>query len=980
VQLKREFDLSPDHGKSVDMHKYTVHDAVAVLLEYIATIPELLGRERSIAKRHGPRLRSEKDFAVILATLPEENLGLILVTVAFFAAYAELGRFHASLVKTPGLSYPDEIRKLAELFHTIVVRPLEPGDKSSIQTLGLVLKTPVRFRGIAMAERSKRAQSRDQIPSQPLFRRQVGATADCDAGREISGSPSWSKCATEADESEQDRGTTDQEVLSSDEIMIEDYDSEQFDAIEFDQVPSNEEEAQVEASINKSDTSGQLTHRSSTNTRADNHQSLSRLHESRLMQRRDTESLTLAIAAPTKTRAHLVSPQQKSVGLQQAPETFRPELWGLSVNDATNVAGYDVDSVFFTIYGQKIPFSGRVPIVVAKCIEKVMCTNKGAGQYEPSDHTHIRRDLCKFTYWYTKGNTATYCLRSGLDQSNPEHFAQLKESFNAPASSYGIDIDWSKYNATDAIDVLFDYLRSLREPLMPSELSCKLPSLDNYLQRNYVPSDLTSLHVYAIRLVQMPDCSRQLLLVLIAFLASQIECAERSLCDDPVGFHNEAARRWSPVLSHPLVYRTATFTLLMVNAGYFLKKANGQPPTHAEWDALIKARKELMSEADDLSEEFDQPTEAEHTVDISQESTNTATPIIPEESMQDQRQDQNSASLDVPMPRQQKEISHRDGHGPGDDFKIMHQLAVEGAVSEKNRKKQTASVDNDELIPKEAANPSERPWSWQAIEHEDTKSVDTIEVYKAAHVQDIDDDFQTLHSATAGPMPLRPPPSEPTAESASPSKVRRPRQLGLEQSQHGDCKIEEQGTKEQTRLEQHASSHSQTPRTPTENDWQQYFDGISSPPTPKSVTKLARTGVPRLNITTVDDAVLVEAPSGIRIQEERLSPMESPCEPERRDKGEAEATIRKKRSHRKSGSSWTSHPNHSRTKSLGGESTKSEKRKSKDDERRRSKDDGEAQAAQKNDQTVKKQPRRKSNGWFRKPEKGFRELVHGKKK
>ncbi|KAF3041059.1 hypothetical protein E8E12_001248 [Didymella heteroderae] len=789
VQLKREFEMAPDHGKGIDLNRYALRDCVSVLLEYLATIPELLGRKRATTKRQVPRLRSEKDFAVLLSTLPEPNLELILVAIAFFAAYAELGRAHASLYKNPSLSYLELIHRLAELFYSVVVRPLDSSDRLSIQTLELVLKTPLRFRSIAMMERSKRAQNRNQIPSQPLFRKQVEAPADDEVGQEVCGSQSWSKCATEGEEPEQNSYATDKEACSSDDINVEDYDSEWFDAIEPEQVPSEVQSIQDKEAVDIPKDISQVPHDPSSQTRAD-------------LPRKDT---------------------------------------------------------------------------------------------------------------------ATYCLRSGLYQSNPEHFAQLKETLNAPASSYGIDIDWSKYTATDAIDVLFDYLKSLREPLLPIDLS--------------------------------------------------------------------SALRWGSVLSHPLDYRTATFTLLMVNAIYFLRKANGKSPTHAEWDELIRARKKIVLEAEDLPKDLAQAIGEKSTADPKQKDADSASPGMPEDYTHGQLQGHGGASTEDQEDQREQEDDDTDRRGSGDGLQLGHQPNVEDTVSKEDKETQNMPVDNDGFALKEKVKPSERGWSWEPLDFQDTEFNDMVKIRTATEIGGSEDESQSLVVLTPD---LHPPPSDAQFEPDSCSIVKSSHDHGVEHLHHDDSNIVKQDATGQSHI-QPAVSRSQTPQEPVVaadingTGWRQFLEGVSSPPTPKLVTKLPHAPLPELSITPVDDAAFIEAPFDDQLHEENLTPRQlGPMEPlpeqDRANHGEANATVRKKRSHRKSGGGWTSHPNHSRPKSVAGESVKSESRKSKDDERKRNTDEGAAETAQKQGHSGKKQQRKKSNGSFRRPEKGFREWLHGVRK
>ena len=228
-----------------------------------------------------------------------------------------------------------------------------------------------------MAERSKRAQTRDQIPSQPLFRKQIGAPAAYESGQDKSGSQSWSRCATEGEESEQN---SDKEAWSSEDITIDDYDSEQFDAIDLEQVPSEVYSRHTEHLVRTQKAIDQVWNSQSSREKPGNPPSYSRRHESRLVQRRGTTVETLTVTAAKKRSQSL---KQVPVRLQEAPETdkpFKPELWGLSVSEAVDIAGHNIDRMPFTIYGTEVTFSGRVPIVVAKCIKKVLSSKNDAGE------------------------------------------------------------------------------------------------------------------------------------------------------------------------------------------------------------------------------------------------------------------------------------------------------------------------------------------------------------------------------------------------------------------------------------------------------------------------------------------------------------------------------------------------------------------------------------------------------------------------
>lgn len=382
AQLRHVFDTSPDHGKSIDLSTYSIDDCVCVLLDYIAKVPELLGRARHTEKHHRPKMRSEKEFAILLATLAQPKLELLMVMIAFFAAYAELGRTQASLFATSNLSYPDLIGKLAELFYTVVVRPHGPSDRLSVQTIELVLGQPIRFRSIVMLERSKRAQSRREIPSEPFFQIKADALVDSRTGQDEYESQSWSRCAMDGEESQQDGDLYGKEACSSDEMSVENFDSEFFDAIESglvteaEQVQSEVQVIQAADLLGVPQRSDQPPQEHDSKITAGCSRNKARFHESRLIRRRDANEESLITTATSMTPAQPDSSQQRTAGLS---DRFRPELWGLSISDATTVAGHNMDSIFFTIYGVSIPFSGRVPIVVAKCIEKVLCTSSAAG-------------------------------------------------------------------------------------------------------------------------------------------------------------------------------------------------------------------------------------------------------------------------------------------------------------------------------------------------------------------------------------------------------------------------------------------------------------------------------------------------------------------------------------------------------------------------------------------------------------------------
>lgn len=381
VQLKEEFDTVPEYGKHIDWGRYTLFECASVLMEYIANVPGLLGRER-VTKPYGPRLSSEQGFAILLAKLPERNFEFVLVTIAFFAAYAELGRTHS-------LGYRGWIKRLAKMLHAVVIRPLELGDRSSLHTLRLVLKTPLRFRSIAMTERSKRVPNRDQMPSQPLFRKQIGIPTyyQSDADKlsyDESGSQSWSRCATEGGDTEPNSDASDIEQCLSGDVTNENYDSEEFDIAELKPIQSQAHVVRDKDHISTVDAVDHAVHKYSLRTETNSVQGHPGLSENRLIRKHNTlpEGI-FTLERDVKTIQSQLMGQEPGIE-PELPVTngpFMPGLWALSLPGTVDAAGHDINSMTFKIYGRRIPFSGRVPIVVAKCVEKILCSESEAGKY-----------------------------------------------------------------------------------------------------------------------------------------------------------------------------------------------------------------------------------------------------------------------------------------------------------------------------------------------------------------------------------------------------------------------------------------------------------------------------------------------------------------------------------------------------------------------------------------------------------------------
>ena len=361
---------------------------------------------------------------------------------------------------------------------------------------------------------------------------------------------------------------------------------------------------------------------------------------------------------------------------------------------------------------------------------------------------------------------APSCFRAGLGSSDPEHYAQLKEAFNAPPS-YGIDINWNDYTAADAAHVLYDYLKSLPEPLIPSHLSCKLPSLEKYIQRNYVPSDPSSLQVYAICLARMPKINRQLLLFLIALLAAQAEFAERGYWNSNGGFYNEAAECWSSVLAHPLEYRLATFTLLIVNAGYFLGVENRRRPTPAEWNRIIEARANYaeMEEIKMLRGQEIKFTEA-HEANEATEQENTYAALLGD--MGEDLQEQAQREL---QEREQGSIQHsayESGRENESLPKHKYQPTVEDADSGLDDEIRTLSQDDTNAMSNETVVLSQQESAWQPVEHEFTDTSEELVGHTegpAVQVEGEDEDAYKEHrrqdDLVSSPLPEVEPKPEP---------------------------------------------------------------------------------------------------------------------------------------------------------------------------------------------------------------------------
>ena len=177
--------------------------------------------------------------------------------------------------------------------------------------------------------------------------------------------------------------------------------------------------------------------------------------------------------------------------------------------------------------------------------------------------------------------TAPYCLRAD-EWKHPERHEKLKETFNTPPT-YGREIDWTEYKPSDASLVMYEYLRSLPEPLLPSQLTSELPPLTNYIKRNYMPTGFSLLESYAKCITKLRGSNRQLLLLVIAWFAAQVSSAQNAYMSDRGGWYNEAAEQLSSVLCEPNKDRRAIITLLIVNAGCLISIENGQAYNDGDW-------------------------------------------------------------------------------------------------------------------------------------------------------------------------------------------------------------------------------------------------------------------------------------------------------------------------------------------------------------------------------------------------------------
>lgn len=550
----------------------------------------------------------------------------------------------------------------------------------------------------------------------------------------------------------------------------------------------------------------------------------------------------------------------------------------------------------------------------------------------------------------------------------------MKEAFHAPPA-YGCDTDWTEYSANDAAHVLFDYLKSL-PPLIPSDLSCKLPALDDYIQNDYAPSDLASLQTYATCMRRMPENSRQLLLLLIAFLASQVGLAERYYPNDRGGFFNEVAACCSTVLSHALDHRRATFTLLVVNAGYFMGLANRRPPTYAEWNDLIAARTRLVNwrgalhqvETIELGRNCEAQPEASPSPDTPRTGLSGEEQEAPEE-----------MATNAPTHEHVQESDHGDCDSDSDEPRHTPQSFAEDGP-EADPGIQGLSMDNDEAASEEALKPPEREWTWESVQRKSGSPPNTVEASTVAAEDEIDSNSRDVDVRNPGVTPPEPAPLEPEIEllpQADPEREPEPPTvidvnslLDVVQLQHDDSIRANQDTTDEEMFIPLAPSPPLNPWEPgtvvdpIQTDWRQYLEGVSLPPSPRLETRVLRVQPPRFDITPVDDPFVAQNAFEEHLQQDRLAlvqqaRLKTPREADLECHADTEDSATRKRRHRRSNGSWISIPKEGRPRSAAGESVKSVKRKTN------------GKADEESRQTAKKGHKRSASS-YGKP-KGFRE-------
>jgi hypothetical protein len=478
---------------------------------------------------------------------------------------------------------------------------------------------------------------------------------------------------------------------------------------------------------------------------------------------------------------------------------------------------------------------------------------------------------------------------------------------------------------------------------------------------------------------RMPQNSRQLLLILIAFLASQVGLAERYYSNDRGGFFNEAATCCSTVLSHALEHRRATFTLLVVNAGYFMGLANRRPPTYAEWNDLIAARTRLVDSRGTIRQA--QTEETMRGFRAQPEASSSPEPSQTDPSNERQEEPERINTHDH-THEQVEEIDHDDRGSTSDEPRHTPRSIVEDE-SDADQGLQGLSDNDVEAVPEEVLKPSKREWTRKLVECKGKGPPNKSKAPAVATEDDFDGDFHEVDTqnpqytppelALSAPEVEYLPQVQPELESEPLTMVDVPSHLEMVHLQYDDSISTKQDTTEEEVFIPLAPSPPLSPWEPPiaadsiQADWRQYLEGVSLPPSPRLDTRLLRVQPSRVNITSLDDSLVMQAAFEERLGQDRLALIQkerlsTPREADLEVHAGTEDSIARKRRHRRSNSSWISIPKQGRPRSAAGESVKSVGRKS-------------TRKAEEELRRMAEKGHKKSNSTSSKP-KGFRETLH----
>jgi hypothetical protein len=374
-----------------------------VLFDYIATIPRLLCPEHADYNTYVPRLDCRENFAEDLATLDKSNFDFVLSLLAFFAAYAELGRVHY-------FGYWGWISRLAQLFDTIVIRPSELSLTEPSQTLCLILENPKDFISMAGEERRKRAggfnfdiciqgrspsgtralQEQPRIRSLRRHATKSGHTNHNDHSQglrsriAIEGKERYRKPSS-GDAIHRDTGKEQSELSMvyaghrhrRDEskcrvARVNDSDDESETVIRQilgSEVFEREENGEgIAEGLAYQPVSGLQEHMPTI--RATSEQDHTKTQMLLVDPDSTTELGTTAEQNTTKNQYKAVGEGLATEAAATSPEkTSLPGLWSLPIENAIELAGSELSHVRFVIDNREVTMSGRFPVVVTKCIE-----------------------------------------------------------------------------------------------------------------------------------------------------------------------------------------------------------------------------------------------------------------------------------------------------------------------------------------------------------------------------------------------------------------------------------------------------------------------------------------------------------------------------------------------------------------------------------------------------------------------------------